>query len=185
MTGNPAIADWARQAGLTVHSPGSVLSDGWSGPEFDWFFSIANLRMIPNEIWQRARRGAINFHDGPLPAYAGLNTPAWDLINGETTHAVTWHAIVDGVDRGEIYLQREIEISKGETALTLNTKCFEAGMSSFADLCTLIEKDRLFAQVNLDRHELELYTSTRTPGLRALTGTSCSPRRSRRPSSHL
>ncbi len=30
--------------------------------------------------------GAINFHDGPLPRYAGLNTPAWAIINGEAEH---------------------------------------------------------------------------------------------------
>ncbi len=143
ITGNPALRDWAIAAGLDVLAPEQVLAGNWSAAPFDWFFSIANLRMIPSDVWQKASQGAINFHDGPLPNYAGLNTPAWALLNGETKHGVTWHAIVDGVDRGEIYLQREIEISEGDTSLVLNTKCFEAGMSSFVELCALIETGRL------------------------------------------
>ena len=143
VTANESVRGWAKGHNLTTLASDDVLNDGWSGPGFDWFFSIANLRLIPNHLWQQATCGAINFHDGPLPRYAGLNTPAWALLNGETQHGITWHAIVEGVDRGEIYLRREIEISKDDTALSLNAKCFEAGMTSFADLCDLIEQDRL------------------------------------------
>ena len=37
-----------------------------------------------DEVLRLPRRMAINFHDGPLPRYAGLNTPVWALLNGET-----------------------------------------------------------------------------------------------------
>ena len=143
VTANPNIGGWAGQHGLKTLAPEELLVAGWSGEEFDWFFSISNLRLIPSSILKQAKRGSINFHDGPLPRYAGLNTPTWALLNNEENHGITWHEIVEGVDRGDIYLQREIEISKGETSLTLNAKCFEAGMASFADLCDLIESDKL------------------------------------------
>ncbi|MEM7747015.1 MAG: MupA/Atu3671 family FMN-dependent luciferase-like monooxygenase [Pseudomonadota bacterium] len=143
VTANPNLASWAEQNGLKTLDPAELLNAGWHGDQFDWLFSIANLRLIPGSILQEAKAGAINFHDGPLPRYAGLNTPAWALANGEVRHGITWHEIVEGVDRGDIYLQREFEISQGETALTLNAKCFEAGMSSFAELCDLIEQDQL------------------------------------------
>ncbi len=145
VTANSNLTSWAEQHELKTLDPDEFLNTGWEGEQFDWFFSIANLRLVPGAILQQAKRGAINFHDGPLPRYAGLNTPAWALVNGELKHGITWHEIVEGVDRGDIYLQREIEISKGETALTLNAKCFEAGMASFADLCDLIERDHLQA----------------------------------------
>jgi len=51
---------------------------------FDWLFSISNLSLIPTALWQAATRRAANFHDGPLPRYAGLNAPAWALLAGET-----------------------------------------------------------------------------------------------------
>ena len=67
-------------------------------------------------------RAAINFHDGPLPEYAGLNTPVWALLNGETQHGVTWHLMTREVDRGDILAQRRFDLTDSETALTLNTR---------------------------------------------------------------
>ena len=40
-------------------------------------------------------------------------------------------------------MQSTFDIDEGETALTLNTKCFEAGIASFADLVGLIETGAL------------------------------------------
>ena len=45
-----------------------------------------------------ARQGAVNFHDGPLPAYAGLNAPVWAILNREATHGITWHLIEGGIE---------------------------------------------------------------------------------------
>src|SRR4051812_17301169 len=39
--------------------------------EFDYLFSVANLRVLPADLIARARKLAVNFHDGPLPRYAG------------------------------------------------------------------------------------------------------------------
>ena len=47
--------------------------------------------MIRPDVLAKARLGGINFHDGPLPRYAGLYVTAWALMNRETSHGVTWH----------------------------------------------------------------------------------------------
>ena len=52
----------------------------------------------------------------------------------EPRYGITWHFITPGVDEGDILEQREFEIAANETSLTINTKCFEAGMESFGDL---------------------------------------------------
>jgi len=142
VTGSDQIASWARSKDLPVLAPGSLEQD--IAPfAFDWFFSIANLRLIPRSVWGRAKDGAANFHDGPLPRYAGLNTPAWAILSGETGYGITWHALSDGIDEGDIYAERAFDISEDETALTLNTKCFEAGISSFTELIEKIEAGTL------------------------------------------
>jgi hypothetical protein len=64
-------------------------------------------------------------------------------LNGETSHGVTWHEIAAGVDEGLIYVQKTFDIAPDETALTLNTKCFEAGISTFATLLEEIEAGTL------------------------------------------
>jgi natural product biosynthesis luciferase-like monooxygenase protein len=93
--------------------------------------------------WQRAKAGAVNFHDGPLPERAGLNTPAWAILEERERHGITWHEIASAVDVGDIYVEHGIDIAPDETALTLNTKCFEAGVDSFDRLLTDIEQGLL------------------------------------------
>jgi hypothetical protein len=115
VTANDQIAAWARTHGVPTLAPGSGLADALSAYDYDWFFSIANLRLIPGDAWRRAREGAANFHDGPLPHYAGLNTPAWAILAGETNHGVTWHALSDGIDEGDILATRDIDIRDDDT----------------------------------------------------------------------
>ena len=76
-------ADWARRKGLRHFALQRDLRDADLGG-IDYLFSIANLSIVPADLLAMARRAAINFHDGPLPDYAGLNTPVWSLMAGET-----------------------------------------------------------------------------------------------------
>ena len=131
---DPAICTWAADKGLPQLDKTADLNC-----EFDWLFSVANLSLIPDAVLSRAAKGAINFHDGPLPRYAGLNTPNWALINGEPTHGITWHMIEGGVDEGDIIAQRLFDITDGETAFSLNSKCYAAAMDSFAEVITEVE----------------------------------------------
>ena len=146
ITGSDAVADWARSHELPVLSPGKTLEQDLAPYTYDWFFSIANLRMIPAPIWKRARVGAANFHDGPLPRFAGLNCPAWAILGGETDYGVTWHALSEGIDEGDIYGTASFEIGEEETALSLNAKCFAAGIGSFGELIEKIEQGSLSGQ---------------------------------------
>ncbi|SFL93324.1 MupA/Atu3671 family FMN-dependent luciferase-like monooxygenase [Methylorubrum salsuginis] len=149
VTGSRTVADWAEARGIPVFAAPEA-GEGFGALEaalaetaYDWFFSIANLRIVPPGLRERARRGAINFHDGPLPLYAGLNAPAWAILSGETRFGVTWHAMTDTVDAGPIHVQRLFDLSADETAFTLNSRCFEVGLESFRDLLDAIEADRL------------------------------------------
>jgi natural product biosynthesis luciferase-like monooxygenase protein len=139
VTTNDSIVDWVREIGAELVVPGRSLVDCLAGRTFDWVFSIANLSLVPAAVWRNATQGAANFHDSPLPRYAGLNAPAWALLAGDTQHGVTWHAITDRIDEGDIYVQSTFDIDEDETALTLNTKCFEAGIATFAELLEQIE----------------------------------------------
>ena len=125
------LRDWAMAQGLPVLSPDTELADELAGLEFDWLMSIANLDLIPETVLKLARRGAVNFHDGLLPDHAGLNTPAWAILNGASRHGITWHMIEGGIDAGDIIEQQSFDIEPGETALSLNTRCYAAALDSF------------------------------------------------------
>lgn len=139
VTSNDEVAGWAAARGLVRLASKEVIRNGLSDIDFDWFFSIANLQILPGPVWQAARKGAANFHDGPLPRHAGLNAPAWAILAGDTEYGVTWHALSDRVDEGDIYTQSLFEIASDENALTINMKCFEAGLASFGALIDSIE----------------------------------------------
>jgi natural product biosynthesis luciferase-like monooxygenase protein len=140
VSGDDAIRAWAAPFGIPVHAPSDELGTKIAGLRYDWFFGIANLRGVPEELWRAARRGAANFHDGPLPERAGFNAPSWAILSGATRHAVTWHALASGPHEGGTYLRREFDLRPDETTFTLNTRCFELGIETFDELLRSIEQ---------------------------------------------
>ena len=166
-------ADIAREAGLDVtaiasHNPdvlAAAAADGtelielgspadlapaFASKQFDVLFSVAYLHILPDAVLERART-AINFHDGPLPEYAGLNVTSWAIANDEPTHGVTWHLMTSDVDRGDVIATVSFPIEPGDSALSLNARCFEAGSQSFGDVARAIVAGELPRQPQPDR----------------------------------
>lgn len=128
------LREWADSQQIPTHTRGSHLAGELSQQPFDYFMSITNLSIIPDEILALPSKGAINFHDGPLPRYAGLYATSWALLNQEPQHGITWHTMTTGVDEGLILKQKLFDIAPNETAFTLNVKCYENGIETFAEL---------------------------------------------------
>lgn len=123
---------WAVQSNLEVIDPLSDYASVLSTTSFDYLFSITHLEKIPDRILELPRRYAINFHDGPLPRYAGLNAPAWALMNQERQYGVCWHRMTAAIDQGPVLKRENFAIDPDETAVSLNTKCLAAGVHSFS-----------------------------------------------------
>ncbi|MDP5305996.1 MupA/Atu3671 family FMN-dependent luciferase-like monooxygenase [Paracoccus spongiarum] len=137
LTRDPAIRSWAEAQGIRVAAQATTREPG--DLAYDWLFSVANLSLVPDALLTRAARGAINFHDGPLPRRAGLNTPAWAILQGDSRHGITWHLIEGGVDEGDILEQRLFDIAPDDTTLTLNARAFEAAIDSFGAVIDQVE----------------------------------------------
>ena len=132
----PRITRWAREHGLDTIDPAKGYVEPLARQPFDYLFSITYLDVIPDEVLALPTQGAINFHDGPLPRYAGLNAPAWALLQGETSYGITWHRIGSKVDAGDILKQVTFDLLPDETSLSLNTKCFAHAIETFGELVT-------------------------------------------------
>ncbi|MDO6730123.1 LLM class flavin-dependent oxidoreductase [Marinovum sp. 2_MG-2023] len=139
VTRNADLRQWATDKGIRVEAPGRDLGARLNGLACDWLLSIANLDILQADLLALPKRGAVNFHDGPLPRYAGLNAPVWALLQGEARHGITWHKIEGGVDEGDILVQRMFDVAPEDTALSLNLKCYAAAVESFAELLTQLE----------------------------------------------
>ncbi len=134
ISSNDAVQQWAKEHQIACYRVDEDIAAILRQQPFDYFWSIANLAIIPGEILSLPRKGAINFHDGPLPKYAGLYATSHALIHQETMHGVTWHTMEEAVDKGDILKQELFAIAPEETAFTLNAKCYEHGVHSFAEL---------------------------------------------------
>jgi amino acid adenylation domain-containing protein len=112
-------------------------------PTVDYIFSINNSLILKKEFTSLARRMAINYHDAPLPRYAGMYATNWALLNHETEHGISWHEVVDQIDAGDVVASQAVTVLPGDTALSLNTRCFEAALTSFDTLVQSIVAHQL------------------------------------------
>jgi methionyl-tRNA formyltransferase len=71
-----------------------------------WYriFSKATLKLVPN--------GFIGIHNSLLPKYRGGSPLVWSIINGEKKTGFSVFSFSDGMDEGNIWVQKEIEIKK-------------------------------------------------------------------------
>ncbi|HWP45434.1 MAG TPA: formyltransferase family protein, partial [Blastocatellia bacterium] len=146
ITPDPALIRWASERDIPHTTPADDLVQFLSQQPFDCLFSIVNEHILPKEVFDLPRLYAINYHDAPLPRYAGTHATSWALMNRESAHGISWHLITDVVDAGDILKQRLIEIAPRETAFSLNTKCYEAAIHSFAELVDDLAAGRALAK---------------------------------------
>jgi amino acid adenylation domain-containing protein len=133
-----APARRAKTAGLPVVTSLAQL-ERTAPPDLDYLFSITNLRTLPAAVLALPRRASVNYHDGPLPRYGGVNAPVFALLNGERSHGITWHLMTEGIDEGGIVAQRLFSLAPDETALTLNTRCYEEALAAFESLIVTLD----------------------------------------------
>lgn len=63
---------------------------------------------------------AVNYHNGLLPAYRGLNATAWSVYNGEERSGFAFHRMTNRIDQGPVLLDGEIPVVPGINAIDLD-----------------------------------------------------------------
>jgi amino acid adenylation domain-containing protein len=129
-----SLQAWAEESNVFYAASRQNFREHLLSTEYDYLFSINNEWIIPAEIIEQAAQATINYHDSPLPKYAGLHATSWALLHGETQHAISWHEVVPDIDAGRIFKQKAVPVQPDDTAFSLNTRCFEAAVTAFAEL---------------------------------------------------
>ena len=137
----PVVQRWADEKHLAQLSPHTDFLSVLKSEPFDLFFSIDNLWKVPREVLTLARKFAVNFHDAPLPKYAGVNATNWAIINRERTHGVTWHVMTERIDAGDVLKMATFPVGDRETVMTLNAQCYEKSIEAFAQLVDDLDAD--------------------------------------------
>jgi methionyl-tRNA formyltransferase len=84
-------------------------------------------RIIPPWMLALPPRGNINVHASQLPKYRGAAPIQWAIAKGESVTGVTTMLLNEGLDTGDILLQREMQILPEDTSLTLAPRLAELG----------------------------------------------------------
>ena len=138
---------WA-QAGLpvaqSVEAPGDFIARCRA---FDVLISANNRHVLDEKALSAPAFAAINYHNAPLPAYAGLRATAWAVARGEAEHGITWHRLEVGVDTGNILIQRRFRLDHGETTASLNARCTAAALECLPDLFEQLESGDLAGEL--------------------------------------
>lgn len=132
-TPSDLIESWCLREGIDHHSGRNINSEevfaALRPKKLDLIFNINSYLIIYPGLLSIPQDGIINFHNGPLPRYGGVNIPSWVIFNGERQHGVTWHFVNEGIDEGDILVQREFDLDHNITASKLMALSIKHGLA--------------------------------------------------------
>jgi methionyl-tRNA formyltransferase len=142
---SPATIQRARELGLTTKQPRAVRS----GPFVDWMCSaeadvavvVAYGRILIPALLKAPKQGCINVHASLLPRYRGAAPIQWAVVRGEAQTGVCTMAMAEGLDTGDVLLERSTPIGPNETAGELFVRLAPLGAQLAVE--TLAELERL------------------------------------------
>ncbi len=110
----PPVKKIAMQHGLTVLQPSSLKIENrkFKLYDADLFIVAAYGKLIPREILDMPRFGALNIHPALLPRWRGPSPIQFTILNGDAQTGVTIIKMDERMDHGPLLAQREVGISK-------------------------------------------------------------------------
>jgi amino acid adenylation domain-containing protein len=149
ITTHQETISWAKQNNIQIIPTIEEFKELKPSKTFDYLFSIVSSKILSNDILEFPRYLAINYHDSPLPKYAGVNTTSWVILNKEKMHSVSWHNRVGTINIGSI-LKQHLPIRKDDTALSLNLECYTQALESFKELIQDLKQNPLLERTKQD-----------------------------------
>ena len=146
----PDVKVCALKHGLTVYQPDSM-RDGTAMNiirelDPDAIIVAAYGKIFPKEVLGFPRYGCINIHGSLLPKYRGAAPIQWSVINGDAETGVTIMQMNEGVDTGDILLQRAIPIGIDDTAESMFDKLSVLGGDALIEALELLERGELIPE---------------------------------------
>jgi len=139
------VKELALAQGLAVFQPQRIKPpealEQFQSHRADVAVVVAYGRILPATFLNAFSNGAINVHFSLLPKYRGAAPVNWAIVNGETETGVTTMKMDEGLDTGDILLQRSTAIGSDETAIALMERLSVVGAELLFE--TLRELDSL------------------------------------------
>ncbi len=104
----------------------------------DLLISIAGNQIFKRGVIELAPKGCLNLHTALLPKYRGLMPSFWVLKNEETETGVSVFFVDEGIDSGDILVQKRIPIDAATTQQGLIKQSKRMGMDAIVEAIELI-----------------------------------------------
>ncbi|MDB9703132.1 methionyl-tRNA formyltransferase [Rhodospirillales bacterium] len=99
---------------------------------------------VPEEARDIPKMGSICFHPSLLPLHRGPSSINWPIIWGSTKSGLSWFYPTDGLDEGEILLQKEVGIGPDDTLGDIYfKKVFPLGVDSTLEVLNAFRSGNL------------------------------------------
>ena len=97
------------------------------------------LQFAPQDFVKIPRHGTIQYHPSLLPKYRGPSSINWPIIKGETKTGLTIFRPNDGLDEGEVILQKETPVSEDDTLGSVYfDRLFPMGVAAMLEAADLV-----------------------------------------------
>ena len=138
------IKEAALARDVPVHQPASYKVEDtlalMRGLEADVMVMAYVTIFVPEAARDIPTHGSICFHPSLLPRHRGPSSINWPIIWGETRTGLTVFYPNDGLDEGDILLQKEVEIGPDDTLGTVYfQKVFQLGVDAMLESVDLIK----------------------------------------------
>ncbi len=140
----PATKRWARARGIPVLQPETIrdgrLAADLGARALDLLAVAAYGRILGKDLLELAPHGALNVHGSLLPRYRGAAPIQWAVAEGEGETGVSVMQMSEGLDEGDVLVQRVLAIRPEDTAETLSPRLARLGGEALVEALRLVER---------------------------------------------
>ncbi len=133
----------AREAGVGVSRVGSINDEAVleeiEALELDYLFVIGWSQILTAPLLDAPTQGCIGFHPTLLPRMRGRAAIPWTILMGVEESGTTLFFLDEGVDSGDILVQKRFPVAPDETAASLYRKVTGALAASVGEAVPLLE----------------------------------------------
>jgi len=137
------IKDFALERGLPVYQPDNFkdqdVLDEMRGLNADLCVMAYVIIFVPEEARDIPTHGSICFHPSLLPLHRGPSSINWPIMWGATKTGLSYFWPDDGLDEGEILIQKEVDIGPDDTLGSIYfDKVFPLGIETTLEAIDLV-----------------------------------------------
>ena len=140
-------ADVAEKYQLSLYKPENLREENFreilekEAP--DVIVVAAYGKLLPEYVLEYPKYGCLNIHGSLLPKYRGAAPVNRAIMDGERVTGITIMKMEKGLDTGDMYLKKEVEIGEKETASELFDRLSDVGLELIVNALEMAQNGTL------------------------------------------